>query len=76
MSKLKFIEIELILINDNSFDNRVKHIDIYKKEDKRNILIKNKKNRGTFFARNLGVLISKAKYIIILIQMILYWTIF
>ena len=33
--------------------------------DKRIILIKNKKNRGTFVARNLGVLASKAKYVII-----------
>ena len=34
-------------------------------KNKRIILIKNKKNWGTFVARNLGVLVSKSKYVII-----------
>ena len=60
-----FKDIEIILIDDNSSDNSVKLIEKYKGEDKRIILIKNKKNKGTFVARNLGVLMSKAKYVII-----------
>ena len=60
-----FKDIEIILVDDNSTDNGVKIIEKYKKKDKRIILIKNKKNKGTFVARNLGVLISKAKYVII-----------
>jgi glycosyltransferase involved in cell wall biosynthesis len=60
-----FKDIEIILVDDNSLDNSLKLIEKYKKKDKRIILLKNKKNRGTFVARNLGVLKSKAKYIII-----------
>ena len=60
-----FKDIEIILIDDNSFDNSIKLIEKIKKEDKRIVLLKNKKNRGTFMARNLGVLKAKAKYIII-----------
>ena len=60
-----FQDIEIIFVDDNSIDNGVNLIEKYKKGDKRIILIKNKKNRGTFVARNLGVLISKAKYVII-----------
>ena len=60
-----FKDIEIILVDDNSLDNSIKLIEKYKKKDKRIILLKNKKNRGTFVARNLGVLKSKAKYIII-----------
>ena len=60
-----FKNIELIFVDDNSFDNSVKLIEQYKKEDNRIRLIKNTKNRGTFVARNLGVLISRGKYIMI-----------
>jgi len=60
-----FKDIEIILIDDNSIDNSAKLIEKYKKEDKRIIFIKNKKNKGTFVTRNLGVLKSKAKYVII-----------
>jgi glycosyltransferase involved in cell wall biosynthesis len=60
-----FKDIEIILVDDNSSDNSVKLIENYKREDKRIILIKNKNNRGTFVARNLGVLKSKAQYVII-----------
>ena len=61
----RFKDIEIILIDDNSIDNSVKIIEKLKKKDKRIILIKNKKNRGTFVSRNLGVFMSKAKYVII-----------
>ena len=60
-----FKDIEIILVDDNSFDNSIKLIEKIKKEDKRIVLIRNKKNRGTFMTRNLGVLKSKSKYIII-----------
>ena len=60
-----FKDIEIILVDDNSLDNSIKLIEKIKKEDKRIVLLKNKKNRGTFMSRNLGVLKSKAKYIII-----------
>ena len=65
MQNQSFKDIEIILVDDNSFDNSIKLIEKYKKEDKRIVLLKNKKNRGTFVTRNLGVLKSKAKYIII-----------
>ncbi len=61
----KFINLEIILIDDYSNDNSVQIITKYKKKDQRIILIKNKKNKGTFINRNLGVLYSKGKYIII-----------
>ena len=60
-----FYNIEIILVDDNSLDNSVNKIEIFKKEDKRILLIKNKKNKGTFISRNLGVLFSKGKYIIL-----------
>jgi glycosyltransferase involved in cell wall biosynthesis len=60
-----FYNIEIILVDDNSLDNSVNKIEIFKKEDKRILLIKNKKNKGTFISRNLGVLYSKGKYIIL-----------
>ena len=61
----KFIDLEIILIDDFSIDNSIEIITKYKKTDQRIILIKNKKNKGTFINRNLGVLYSKGKYIII-----------
>ena len=60
-----FNNIELILVDDNSKDNSVKTIENFEKEDERIILVKNKKNKGTLISRNLGVLYSKGKYLII-----------
>ncbi len=57
-----FKNIELILVDDNSLDNGSNIIKKYEDKDKRIILIKNKKNRGTFFSRNIGVLHSKGQY--------------
>ena len=65
VQKQSFKEIEIILVDDNSIDNSAKLIEKHKKKDKRIILIRNKKNRGTFATRNLGVLMSKAKYVMI-----------
>lgn len=60
-----FKNIEIIFIDDCSIDNSVKIIEKLKKEDERIRLLKNKKNKGTFISRNLGVLSSKGKYLIL-----------
>ena len=57
--------IEIILVDDFSEDNSIKRIESYKKEDERIILLKNKKNKGTLVSRNLGIFLSKGKYVII-----------
>lgn len=59
-----FKKIEIIIIDDHSKDNSIKIIEKYIKKDKRIILLKNKLQRGTFINRNIGVLVSKGKYII------------
>lgn len=59
-----FQSLEIILVNDCSKDNSVQIIEKIQKEDERIILLKNKKNKGTFVCRNEGALISKGKYII------------
>lgn len=55
----------MIFIDDFSNDNSIKTIENFQKKDKRIVLIKNKKNRGTFINRNLGVLKSKGEYLIL-----------
>ena len=60
-----FDDIEIILVDDKSTDNSVKILEEYQKKDKRIKIIKLKRNKGTFFARNIGVLYSQAKYIIL-----------
>ena len=61
----KFTDIEIILIDDFSSDNSVSLIKQYQSIDKRIVLIKNKKNYGTFRSRNIGILKSKGQYIIL-----------
>ena len=61
----KFSDIEIIFIDDFSKDRSVKIIENFKKIDERIILIKNKKNKGTFICRNLGVLKSKGEYLVL-----------
>ena len=58
-----FKDIEIIFIDDFSKDNSVYLIEEFQKKDKRIILIKNKKNKGTFVIRNIGILLSKGKYL-------------
>ena len=58
-----FKDIELILVDDCSNDNTNILIKKYQLEDNRIILIKNKKNKGTFASRNLGSLKTKGQYI-------------
>lgn len=60
-----FHNIEIILVDDNSIDNSVQLIEQLQKIDQRIILIKNKKNKGTFVTRNIGVQYSSGKYITI-----------
>ena len=57
------IEIEIIFIDDFSQDKSVKIIESCQLKDQRIILIKNKKNRGTFISRNIGALKSLGEYI-------------
>lgn len=60
-----FDDIEIIFIDDCSIDNSVKVIEENKKEDERIILLKQKVNKGTLIARNIGILLSKGEYIIL-----------
>ena len=60
-----FQDIEIIFVDDHSSDNSIKIIEEHKNDDERIILLKNKKNKGTFVNRNLGVLYAKGKYLII-----------
>ena len=58
-----FKSLEIILIDDFSKDNSVQLIKKYQKEDRRIRLITNKKNKGTFSCRNIGIMKSKGYYI-------------
>jgi glycosyltransferase involved in cell wall biosynthesis len=67
-----FDDIEIIIVDDFSMDNSIDLIEEYQKEDERininfffyNILIKNNKNKGTLISRNIGIINSSGKYII------------
>ena len=58
--------IEIIIIDDHSSDNSSKIINKFKEKDKRIIYIKNKINKGAFYSRNQGVLVSKGEYILVI----------
>ena len=63
IQRQNFTNYEIILIDDFSKDNSsiiIKHL---KKFDKRIKIITNKKNMGSLYSRNIGVLISKGKFI-------------
>ena len=60
-----FENLELILVDDCSIDDTLEIIKNYTYKDKRIKIIKNKKRKGTFLARNIGVVYSKGKYILI-----------
>jgi len=60
-----FDNIEIVFIDDCSTDSSSKVIMGLQRNDDRIILIKLKKNKGTFIARNIGVLKSKGEFIII-----------
>ena len=60
-----FDEIEIIIVDDYSKDNSIKLIQNFQKLDKRIILLKHNKNKGTLISRNNGIVFSKGEYIII-----------
>lgn len=60
-----FENLELILVDDCSIDDTLEIIKNYTYKDKRIKIIENKKRKGTFLARNIGVIYSKGKYILI-----------
>ena len=53
------------MVDDCSSDKSIELIRKYQIRDERIILIKNKKNKGTFITRNIGALYAKGKYLII-----------
>jgi glycosyltransferase involved in cell wall biosynthesis len=57
-------EIEMIFVDDFSSDKRVKIIENFRKNDKRIILINNKKNMGSLYSRAIGGNIAKGEYFI------------
>lgn len=57
-------EFELIIIDDFSSDQSLKIIKSFQDKDNRIKLMKNKKNKGTFFSRINGALHSKGEYIV------------
>ena len=65
IQKQKLKDIEIIFVDDASTDDSSKIIQLIKKIDKRIIYIKNKVNKGAFYSRNEGILLSKGKYILI-----------
>ena len=60
-----FHKIEIIMIDDCSKDNSIRIVESYKNKDNRIRLIKNKQNKGTFISRNIGIIYSKGKYLIV-----------
>ena len=61
-----FKNIEIILINDFSFDNTIQIVNEFKLKDKRIRIINNKKNMGTLYSRSIGVLSAKGENILCL----------
>ena len=59
-----FDDIEIIFVDDYSYDKSVNIIERLRQSDKRIILLKNKKNRGTLISRNIGALKAKGEYLI------------
>ncbi|WP_157159380.1 glycosyltransferase family 2 protein [Brachyspira pilosicoli] len=56
-------EIEIICIDDCSTDNSYSILEEYSKKDDRILLIKNPKNMGVSYSRNIGIKESKGEYI-------------
>ena len=61
----KFDNYEIIFVDDYSTDKNIILLENYQKNAQRIIIIKNKKNKGMFINRNLGVLYSNGKYTIL-----------
>ena len=65
IQKQEMKDIEIIFVDDASTDSSSKIIHSLMKIDKRIIYIKNKINKGAFYSRNEGILLSKGKYILV-----------
>ena len=61
-----FKDIEIIIVDDGSKDNSVKLIKEIMKKEPRIVLYENGENKGAFYTKVKGILISKGKYIMIL----------
>lgn len=61
-----YSNIELIVVDDCSTDKTYKIVSKIKSKDKRVKLVKNPKNSGAYFSRNVGVKIAEGDYITIL----------
>jgi glycosyltransferase EpsJ len=57
-------EIEIVFVDDFSYDKSVEIINNFRKRDKRIILINNKKNMGALYSRAIGANIAKGDYFI------------
>ena len=63
--KQELKDIEIILVDDASWDNSSKIIKNLMKKDKRIIYIKHKFNKNAFYSRNIGVIFSNGEYVLI-----------
>jgi len=70
----KFLDIEIIVVNDGSMDNTVKVVNELMEEDRRIKLLSNTINRGTLFTKSKGVLNAKGEYVMTLDHDNLYST--
>ena len=57
-------QIEIILINDFSYDNTSYIVENLQKNDQRIKIINNIRNMGTLYSRCIGALVSRGEYII------------
>ena len=70
----KFLNIEIIIVDDGSMDNTTKVAKHLMEEDRRIKLISNGINRGTLYTKTRGVLNAKGKYVMTLDHDNLYST--
>ena len=61
-----FVDIEIILIDDCSTDNSLEIIKNYAANDKRIKIVTNKEHKGAGYSRNIGIDVSKGKYLLFL----------
>ena len=59
-----FQNIEIIIIDDYSTDDTIKMLENLQTQDKRIILLKNKKRKGTLMTKNIGVYKSKGEFLL------------
>ena len=61
-----FKDIEIVMVDDGSKDNSVNLIKELMKTEPRIVLYENKENRGAFYTKTRGILLSKGKYIMVM----------